>query len=497
MNRGICVAALLLVGRVAVAQSVRVVVRDAGPGPVGRYLDELLRRPDTRVIVADTVRIPNDSVIPGALVVIGRRADVAGTVGGDMVVVGGDLFLKPRGRIGGEGIAIGGGAYPSALGSVRDGLTSYRDFTFDAARVGDVIELRYREDYVAARRSVLDFPALRGIKLPTYDRANGVSLALGPAFSRGGANVDLLATYRSQLGRVDPSVQGRLPIGRKLWVDGFVGRETRTNEDWINGPYSNSLNSLISGRDERNWYRATGAWGKVSRMFETTTMTSTYSLGGSYEVSRAVRPGPAPTSSPWSLTQRRDTAEGMFRPNPQIAGGDITSVTGGAAYRWTAGRIKARLDAEIEVPISVSTNESFVQTTLDGRVDFPTFGLQRYRLEVHAVTTTGDVAPGQRFAYLGGSGTLPTEELLLGMGGDELLFMESRYEVPLPAVVLPLAGSPTFTFRHILGAAGAQTLPDLTQIVGVRLSIPFVRAEWLMDTGSRKTKFSAGLSLSR
>ena len=75
--------------------------------------------------------------------------------------------------------------------------------------------------------------------------------------------------------------------------------------------------------------------------------------------------------------------------------------------------------------------------------------------------------------------------------------MESRYEIPIQQVQLPFVGSPTLTFRHILGSAGVQRLPDLTQVVGVRLSVRFARVQYLVDTGTRKSKFSAGLSLSR
>lgn len=488
-----CLAALTLAGTLARAQQPTVVVRDAGPGPVGRYLDVTLRRPDTRVIVEDQLTIPKDSVFPGSLVVIGRRVDFRGTVRGDLVVVGGDLFLKPGGQIDGQGVAIGGGAYGSLLGTARGGLVSHRDFTFDAVPVGGVLELRYREQYVGARRSIVDLPAFYGLRIPTYDRSNGVSLAAGPSLNVGDASLELIATYRSQLGRIDPSAQLRVPVSRTLWLDGFAGRETRTNDDWISGTFSNSLNSLISGRDERNWYRATGAWATLSRMFETSAMTATYSVGGAFERARSARPGLAPTSSPWSLSERTDTADGMFRPNPQIPGGDISSVIGRAAYRWTAGNVKARLDADVEAGVA---DERFVQTTLDGRIDFPTFGLQRYRLELHGVVTV-DTAPAQRLVYLGGSGTLPTDEILLGRRGDQMLFIESRYEIPFPRIRLPLAGSPTLTFRHILGATGVQSLPDFTQIVGVRVSVPFVRVQYLIDTETRKTKLTAGLSLSR
>jgi hypothetical protein len=489
--------ALMLAGTLARAQQPRVVVRDAGPGPVGRYLETVLRRADTRVIVADTFTLARDSSYPGSIVVIGRQANVRGRVGGDVIVVGGDLFLKPYGTIAGQGIAIGGGAHWSALGTVGEGMASYRDFTFDAQEVSGVIELRYREQYVGARRSIVELPALYGVRIPSYDRSNGVSLPVGPSIGVGPIEVDLVATYRSQIGQVDPSAAAHVRVGRKTWLDAWAGRESRSNDEWINGTLSNSLNSLLSGHDERNWYRATGVRASASRTFETHTMTATYSVGGSFERSRAVGPGLAPASSPWSFTDRTDVENGMVRPNPQIAGGDISSVIGRFAHRWTAGELKARLDVDLEVPLSVSTGESFTQATVDGRIEFPTFGLQRYRLELHGVVTGPDRPPAQRYAYIGGSGTLPTEEVLLGFGGDELLFVESRYELPVTQIRLPLAGSPTLTFRHILGAAGVQTLPDLTQIVGLRLSIPFVRVQYLIDTDTRKTKLSAGLSFNR
>jgi hypothetical protein len=488
--------ALMLAGTLAGAQQPTVVVRDAGPGPVGRYLETVLRRPDTRVVVADTFTVAKDSSYPASLVVIGRQVNVRGRVTGDLVVVGGDLFLKPNGRIEGQGIAIGGGAHNSVLGSVGEGLVSYRDFTFDATTVDGVIELRYREQYVGLR-SFLQVRSLYWLRIPSYDRSNGLSLPVGPSVDLGPANIDLVATYRSQIGRIDPSVAVRLHAGRKLWVDAWAGRESRTNDGWINGSLSNSVNSLLSGHDERNWYRATGGRLTASRMFETATMTATYSLGGSFERSRAARPGLFPTSSPWSFTDRADVENGMFRPNPQIIGGDVTSAIGAAAYRWTSGDLKARLKLDLEVPVSVSTGESFAQATVDGRIEFPTFGDQRFRLDLHGVATGPDAAPGQRYAYLGGPGTLPTEEILLRFGGDEALFVESRYEVPIPAIQLPLAGTPTVTFRHILGAAGVQALPELTQIVGLRISVPFVRVQYLIDTDTRKSRFSAGFSLNR
>ena len=495
--------ALLLAGMLAVgvgasvgAQQPTVILRDAGPGPVGRLLQNALNKRDTRVIVGDTVTIPQDVISTGDVVVIGRQANLLGAIKGDLFVVGGDLFVKPRASIEGQGIAIGGGAHGSLLADVTGGLISYRDFTYAAEQTATGIELRYQEQYVGARRSIIDLPAVYGIRIPGYDRSNGLSLAVGPAINFGTSSLDLIATYRSQTGQFDPSAQGHFPIGRSFAVDAFAGRETRTHEGWIGGSLNNSVNSLLSGHDERNWYRATGGWLRASRVFTTSTTTATYSLGGSFERAESVRPGLFPTSSPWSVIERTDVEHGMFRPNPQIPGGDITSVIGGADLFWVSGDVRARFDLDLEVPVDVSTGERFVQTTMHGRIEFPTFGKQRYRLEFHAVGTA-DSAPAQRFVYLGGSGTLPTEEVLLGHVGDELLYIESRYAIPLARLQIPLVGSPTVTFRHILGSAGIQTLPDFTQIIGLRVAIPFVRLQYVIDTRTREDRFSAGFSLSR
>jgi hypothetical protein len=61
--------------------------------------------------------------------------------------------------------------------------------------------------------------------------------------------------------------------------------------------------------------------------------------------------------------------------------------------------------------IDAPDDRRFTQATLDARVDFPTFRNHTFSLEAHAVHTVGDSAPPQRYAYLGGSGTLPTFDL--------------------------------------------------------------------------------------
>jgi hypothetical protein len=186
----------------------------------------------------------------------------------------------------------------------------------------------------------------------------------------------------------------------------------------------------------------------------------------------------------------------MLRPNPPVERGTIASALGGASLEWSDQGVSATARAAAEVPWTAPGDRRFVQTTLDGFVGFPTFGVQHVEIESHAVLTEGDTAPPQRYAYLGGAGTLPTFELL-EFGGDHLFFAEGRYVIPLERIQIRYLGEPTITLRYITGAAGVGRLPTLEQNVGARLAISLLRVDYLVDPASRRTKFGVGISLFR
>jgi hypothetical protein len=97
---------------------------------------------------------------------------------------------------------------------------------------------------------------------------------------------------------------------------------------------------------------------------------------------------------------------------------------------------------------------------------------------------------------LGGSGTLPTFDLL-EFGGDQLLFFESRYSIPIERIEIPIVGSPVVMLRHMIGMAGIDSLPPFEQNLGVRLRVGPIRVDWTIEPVSRESKFSVGLSLVR
>jgi hypothetical protein len=374
--------------------------------------------------------------------------------------------------------------------------------------------------YVEYHESPIALPLGVGLRIPTYDRVNGLALPSGPKLELADARVDVdaLITYRSNLGKWDPSLEGSLRPGYENELRFYLGRGTFTNDAWIRGDLTNSAAAFFAGSDSRNYYRGDRATARLARMITSSGLTVTPFIGGNIE--RDWSTGSlAPTKSPWSFFGRKGDLR-MRRSNPRLAKGSITSAVGGTAIEVVRGGLEGKLDAMLEqsvrtalkpdcsgVPVGGTClqpqpGDSFTQATLDGRVFFPTFGTQTFAVKAHAVVTGGSGdAPAQRFAYLGGAATLATVDLL-ALGGDHLLYLQGDYTIPIDRINLPFVGSPYIGLRYSAGNAGVGGLPTLIQNLGVGLGVSFFRADYSIDPAqnrspfSRKSAFTVGVSLS-
>jgi len=214
----LAVAAATLAPGTAAAQAV--VIRDMGPGRAGRWLRSALAAPHV-LIRADSAHpavLPRDTTYNETVIVVGGPAEVASTVRGEVIVVGGDLFLHPGVNISSRAIAIGGGVYETSLGQVHGGIFSFREFTYGITRLPDgTLALDYELTDVRDTR-VVSLPGFFGVRIPSYDRTNGLSLPFGPtlAFDTARYELDLLGVYRSQLGVVDPQAEVRVAAAAEL-----------------------------------------------------------------------------------------------------------------------------------------------------------------------------------------------------------------------------------------------------------------------------------------
>jgi hypothetical protein len=508
-------AALLLVGGTAAAQTPQIRLDDPGSGPGPALLAQALAGPHIVIGPASGQAVlPRDSVYRQTVIVLGRETVVQGRVEAGVIVVAGDLHLHPRAVVTGRSVAIGGGVYTSALGDFGP-TEAFRDFTYEISSTPSGYALRYQSLIDRPDRAIT-WPIFYGFRIPTYDRTNGLSIAAGPliAVPRTELLIEPRATYRSNLGRIDPSIAFAYGVDSRTTLRASYEHNTLSNETWIWPDYMNSLSSLFNGRDTRNYYRTVRAqlsgsrrWGPDSAGFEPY-------IGARWERDREVGPYVGATGGPWSILSRRDTVEGMLRPNPFIFRSDIASAIGGVDMNWTDGVTTSRAKLDLEAGRSSQSIGSnlFAQATFDGSIEFPTFGLQTLRMDAHFVASVyGNVdAPGvsdlgagplqstprQRWVYVGGSGSIGTLELL-ERGGDQLFYFDGRYNIPIERIQLPLVGPPTLTIREILAGAAVKRFPTIAQATGLRLSATVAYVEFLIDPATRKTTFGVGLTLAR
>jgi hypothetical protein len=385
------------------------------------------------------------------------------------------------------------------------------------SRAQDTTSAAVDTGYVEYHESLITLPLGIGLRIPTYDRVNGVSLPWGPQLLTNDETLELnaLVTYRSHLGNWDPSLEGFVRPGAANEIKLYAGRGTFTNDSWIRSDLVNSLAGLFVGSDARNHYRADLASLRFTRSITVGSVGLTPFLGGSFEHDWSTGSIP-PLKTPWSMFWRSDTLK-MRRLNPPVAAGHISSILGGTGFQVSRGGLEAKLDVSVEHPVSTSFDQgctfipangsclspgsSFTQITLDSRGKFPTFGSQRFEFLAHALLTPGDIAPPQRFGYLGGSGTLATVDQL-ALGGDRLLYLEGDYIVPFERIQLPFLGSPFITLRYSAGNAGIGGLPSLIQNLGAGLGIGFLRIDYTIDPAQNRSPFSRrsavswGISLS-
>ncbi len=495
------IAPLLFVGAIASAlcrvDAQTVVVRDPGPGPVGRRVAEALAAPHHLVPPGPSAALlPRDSAYSQTVIVLHRDAIIESRVHGDVIVVGGDAFLHPGASVDGRVVAIGGGVYESRLAITRGGVESHRDFTFDVQPTPGGYALDFQPVRVT-RSTPVSFPGIYGLRIPTYDRVDGLSLSVGPMFTldTGRFAIDPTITYRSNLGAFDPAVTGDFAFDRRTSVNLYAGRTTLTNDDWIWSDLVNTAAVLGLGLDTRNYYRADRAEATIHHVFEGVTLELEPFLGARLERDRSVERDSLAPHVPWSFFGRT-AADRMRRPNPAITPGTLQSILLGAHATWEAQRVRASLDLTNEGAAFEIGSRRFVQSTLHGTIQFPTFGAQEFYLTTHVLETFGDTAPPQRWGYLGGSGTLPTFELL-SMGGDHLVYVESNYYIPFLRFDLPVVGPPSITLRHMIGSAGVGGLPDFEQNLALRVALSFFRVDFAVDPARRKWEVGAGLSLAR
>ncbi len=348
--------------------------------------------------------------------------------------------------------------------------------------------------YNEYKEDVFSLPLGVGIRIPSYDRVNGLSLPWGPIIRAPGGRIEIdpTVTYRSNLGKIDPAAKVNLSFGHSDSMSVYFGRGTYTNDAWIRSDLINSLTSLGVGSDSRNYYRGDRVRAELSHSFGKEPWHTALWIGGNHEFDWSTGIHAKHSNAPWSFFGKTDTLK-MRRINPAIAAGHVTSILGGLKGSYEQAELKGKFGVSVErafdgPDLGVRGDGQFTQATLDAKAVFPTFGMQTFEFRGHGVTSW-DGAPPQRFSYLGGAGTLATVDLL-ALGGDRLVFVEGEYFYPLVKPLLPYVGAPVLSVRYAAGSAGVDELPDFIQNIGAGVGFKFVKVEYHLDPNYKKTSFT-------
>jgi hypothetical protein len=494
---GFFITAVIVLAGSASAQTVRVTGRGDTQNDV--FLRSFVERGGYLLITRDTAISARDT-IRSSVLVLESTVRLDGVVTGDVVVVDGNLFLRPTARVLGNVRNVAGGYYPSDLAVVSGETRNEPNALYHVTVKDDSL---YTIGGLA-RQSGLFLTGMKGLTPPTYDRVDGVKVTLGagwalPAMGLIEPIISGHVDYRSQRGEITGG--GELAFARnRTTLAGGWERTTLTNEQWNRDDITNSISSLIQGKDRRDYYEADIAYVEVRRLLENGARVSNAWIRGQTEDASSLVAG-----SPWSLRGDLGT-----RPNMLINEGEIRSIIGGFGTEWTALTHKLELDLLVEYGennlddcgvFECSRPESF--TRYAGTVEWamPALSNHTLEIEVHAQGPLPgtEALPLQRWSFVGGSGTLYTFPDA-SFRGDRVVMVETGYKIPLPSrFKMRFLGTPTFELLHYTGMAWtALEKPPFEQNVGVRLRYNFLYARAIANPEDfGKIKWNVGLTMPR
>jgi hypothetical protein len=420
-----------------------VVLRGAADVAVDRRLTRLIAMNPT--LVLHNTEIAEGDTVRGSVLVLDASLVHEGVILGDLVLVDAGAFVRPGAVVTGDLVNIAGGLYRSELSVVGGSIVDLPVAPYRVIREPGLIIIQ-----ASAAPSPLILDGLMGFHVPTYDRVNGVSLVWGATYQF--PTVErVVPRAHAQVGwhteRGDPGYRLDVAVQRAATTaEAGHERSWDTNERWIRGDLINSVHYLWNGRDYRDYHEVERSWVGVSRALadRARRLTASAYLRGQVEDAGSLRAG-----EPWFLLGS------ATRPNPPVDDGRTTSLVAGLTGSWNGPTVRFTGQADYEAARDWRGGE-FRFDRVSAQGDFAMAALWNHTLAIEFFLQTPlgrDPLPAQRWSFVGGPGTLHTLPLA-AYYGDHVVFVESRYIIPLPdRLALPFLGAPRLHLLHSVGMA--------------------------------------------
>lgn len=270
-------------------------------------------------VTDSTEVLGNVSILRGPLI-------VAGHVTGSVLMINGDVLLKPTAHIDGDLIVVGGDIEGINTARIDGAIRIYRQslaYKQDGDRILVTNENNTPDDEAWWRRLERKHAenwskALRIVQAGAYNRVEGLPIQLGPAGQRktpwGSLHFDAAAilrtgsTFESDKGDVGHTLGTEVRIGhdRSMGIGGRLFNVVEPVEAWQLSDLEAALAAFVVRRDYRDYYQRHGAEGLLT-LYGAPNVSLTGSFGQQRWSSRDLK-------NPFSLFN----AERDWRDNPTV-----------------------------------------------------------------------------------------------------------------------------------------------------------------------------------
>jgi hypothetical protein len=389
----------LLVSLPAVAQE-REIERSTVPRDLADRLIGIANDPGTARFQGETT-IPSDSVVPGDVVVLGSLR-LGGRVGGELIVVEGDVDLGPASEVVGDLTVVGGEVRGDELAHVGGTLMAFGLPRAIPVNLADRVSTDERGLPNGIRGDFGREGSTRfTLDAATFNRLEGLSITAGPAFSTGGRNpfrAHIFVIWRSegrspfQNDRLGYRVEmEQLLLGRReLRIGAGLFSRVEPIESWGLTDQENSWSAFLFTNDQRDHLEVRGGRAFVRVTPRHLPVDLTVELRD--ERSGVVAPG-----DPWSVVSR----DRPWRQQPLVSEGSLRSLvaqirldTRDDRYEPGAGWLvqavwQEELDGALTLPeVTVSSESPQGTPTLVGLPEI-TSDVSRAFLDVRRYNTVG------------------------------------------------------------------------------------------------------------
>jgi len=426
-------------------------VADTLPGKSKNHDDDLNLENERRTETYEgDFTVKEDRTITSNVVVKGGDLTVYGKVDGDVLVVGGSLYVKDGGRITGNARVING-TIVKENGGIIDGYTdktssrtaSYREEQHRFTHPGNT----FTAPWISENANLDNF-------IFRYDRVEGLFLGLGTEKKYNWNGQRDFNTYgsigwgiRSHTWRGNLGIARQFPIGGdgsdelfEIGVDGYS--LTDTKDQWLIDVHENTAAALLIHEDFRDYYQRNGYAGHVAYYSQSENLKTEFKISYRRDQYKSLQ-----NNTEWALFG----GDKLFRPNPMIDDGNMRSVLASAGlstdHKSARGPEGWSIFGSFEyAPKTLGGDFDFDQYILDIRRFQPLSSHDNLNFRLRAGTSDGTL-PIQKVYDIGGLGTLNAFPFKSDSGNRMILF---NVEYIMNGNALDdLDFWPSWLFRHV------------------------------------------------